>query len=124
MIVLESTQTLTITLASPVVADECSVVASFRDIPPSSTGYTPGSTVSQSNGVTPAAAVPPPASGTRLLDNLTVRNLDSAPVVATLRLTALGGPSPLWSGTLFPEESVSYVQGRGWQKLDEEGGAL
>jgi hypothetical protein len=116
MIVLESTQTLTLVLAAP-VAVEASVLASFRAIGPASSSYTPGTETTVSAGTTPVAVVTPPVSGQKVLDLITVRNLDTTSIRATLAL----GPSTLWTGVLQPSENLSYVAGVGWQKTDAEG---
>ena len=120
MIVLESTQTLTVTLsATPLV--ECSTIACFRELGPASSSYTAGAEVASSNGTTPAQVVTPPAAGHRVIDSLTLRNPGIERVDLLLALGAAGGSTPLWRGSLAQDEAVGYVASLGWQKLDAEG---
>ena len=63
----------------------------------------------------------PTAGKQRVIDLVTVNNTDTATVQVTISLDVSGTPATLWKGPLLVGESVSYLEGYGWQKLDADG---
>jgi len=94
--------------------------SSWRDI--STSIYTPGRTVINSNGTTDVIAVGEPASGIqRVVDYISIINEDTISQNVTCKFDANGTQYNLWSGPLAPGETVGYVEGEGWRVLTAQG---
>ena len=121
MIVLtETTDTLEAVLGGSVAANQVRCVASWRDI--TTSAYTPGRTLINTNNTTSVVVVGAPASSTqRVVDFLNCYNADTAAVTLTVRYDANGTEYVLWSGTLAAGETVQYVEGTGWERLGSAG---
>lgn len=118
MIVLsETTDILQLILGGAVTASELEVGCSWRDI--TTTLYTPGRTLSVSNGANDVDIVPAPGASTkRVVDFINVYNKDSANATVTIKYDANGTEYILWKGVLEPEQVLTYCEGRGWELIE------
>lgn len=114
MIVLtETTDSIQIVLDASVAANQVQCVTAWRDI--TTTAYTPGRTVAQSNNTTDATIVAAPASSTqRVIDFINIYNADTAAATVTLKLDANGTEYILWKGVLQPGDTLQYGDGVGF----------
>ena len=96
------------------------LVACWRDI--TSTTYLPARTVAPSNDTTAVVLVASPAAAHQLkVDFLSAYNADSVGHTVTFEFYDGTNAYPLWIGTLAVGESVQFVEGKGFQKLDSAG---
>lgn len=121
MIVLDATtDNLQAVLGGSVTTNQLRCYAAWRDI--TTTGYTPGKTVVNTNNTTDVNVVPAPGSSTqRVADYISVYNSDTVSQVLTLKLDANGTEYTLWSGTLATGERLEYVDGAGFRVMAVNG---
>jgi hypothetical protein len=114
MIVLSAaTDNLQVVLGGAVTTNELPCVSSWRDI--TTTDYTPGRTVTNTNGTTDVNAAPAPAASTqRVVDFLSVYNADTATATVTIKLDANGTEYVIWKDMLSPGDAVRYIEGAGF----------
>lgn len=114
MIVLtETTDNLQIVLGGAITTNQLRCVSSWRDI--TTTAYTPGRTVTNTNNTTDVNVVPAPASSTqRVVDFLSVHNADTVAATVTVKFDANGTEYIIWSGELLPGSTLQYVDGGGF----------
>lgn len=114
MIILTSTtDNLQAVLGGAVTTNQMRCVTSWRDV--TTTAYTPGRTVANTNNTTDVNIVPAPAASTqRVVDFINVYNADTVSQVLTIKLDDNGTEYILWSGTLRSGEVLTYVDGGGW----------
>lgn len=117
MIVLtETTDAIEVKLGAAATSDEPDIVASWRDI--TTTAYTPGRTVTTTNGTTPVDAVTGPGASTqRVVDMLNVRNVDTAAATVTVSFDANGTEYVLFRDTLQVGDTLHYADGVGFEIL-------
>lgn len=117
MIVLtETTDKLQVVLNDAVTTNQLNCVSSYRDI--TTTAYTPGRTVTNTNSTTDVDAVPSPASSTqRVVDFLSVYNSDTADALVTIKFDANGTEYVIWKDVLSPGDTVRYIEGAGFDVL-------
>lgn len=121
MIVLTATtDNLQAVLAGSVTTNQPQCVTSWRDI--TTTDFTPGRTVINTNNTTDVNIVAAPAASTqRVVDLINIYNRDTVAATITVKFDANGTEYILWKGSLAAGESVQYVEGLGWQRLSDTG---
>lgn len=113
IILTETTDNLQLVLGGAVTADELDVLSAWRDI--TTTAYTPGRTVSTSNGTTDVNIVPAPAASTqRVVDMINVKNMDTADATVTIKFDANGTEYVLFKDVLATGDSIHYADGLGF----------
>lgn len=94
--------------------------ASFRDI--TTSAFTPGRTVADTNGTTDVDLVAPPSASTqRVCDFISVYNSDSAAKTVTVKYDDGSAEKVLWSASLNPGERVEYQEGQGFRAFTVTG---
>lgn len=107
-------------LGGTVTTNQLRCMASWRDI--TTTAYTPGRTVTNTNNTTAVNVVPAPASSTqRVCDFLSVYNSDTVAQTVTIRFSDNGTLYTLWQGSLGVGERVEYQEGRGFRCFNNTG---
>ena len=92
-------------------------IVCYRDIDTST--YTPGRTVSSSNGITAAPILAKPAaSHQRIVDLISAYNADNVTHNVTIRFNANGTTYTLWKGALLVGETLRYEEKSGWRRYD------
>lgn len=121
MIVLTATtDNLQAVLAGSVTTNQPQCVTSWRDI--TTTDFTPGRTVINTNNTTDVNIVAAPAASTqRVVDLINIYNKDTVAATITVKFDANGTEYILWKGSLAAGEAVHYVEGKGWQRLSDTG---
>ena len=121
MIVLDATtDNVQVVLGGAVTTNQLRCVASWRDI--TTTAYTPGRTITNTNNGTDVNIVPSPAASTqRVVDFLSVYNSDTVSATVTIKFDSSGTEYTLWSGALATGECITYTDGDGWKKLSASG---
>ncbi len=113
LILTETTDTLQVALGGTVTTNQLRCVASWRDI--TTTAYTPGRTVTNTNNTTDVNLVGSPASSTqRVVDMLNIYNADTAAQTVTIKFDANGTEYILWSGVVASGGRVTYNEGVGF----------
>jgi len=121
MIILsDTTDTIKAVLTAAKTANDMFCVVSYRDIDAST--YTPGRTVSTTNGLTATTLQAAPTSSHRLVvDLISIFNADTATKTLTITFDVSGTGFVVWYGSLRSGESVRYQDGCGWEKSDAAG---
>ena len=121
MIVLDATtDNVQVVLGGAITTNQLRCVASWRDI--TTTAYTPGRTITNTNSGTDVNIVPSPAASTqRVVDFLSVYNSDTVSATVTIKFDSSGTEYTLWSGALATGECITYTDGDGWKKLSASG---
>lgn len=113
LVLTETTDTIQVVLGGAVTTNQLRCFASWRDV--TTTAYTPGRTVTNTNNTTDVNLVGSPASSTqRVVDLLNVQNADTVSATVTIKFDANGTEYTLWSGTLATGEAVQYTDGNGF----------
>lgn len=114
MIILASTtDKLQAVLGAAITTAQLDCVTSWRDITTSS--YTPGRTLVNTNSTTDTDIVPAPAASTqRVIDFISVYNKDTVSHTVTVKLDASGTDYVLFVGVLASGQTLTYVEGAGW----------
>jgi len=115
MIVLSSTtDTIEIVLGGAVTTSQPQFVGCWRDI--TTTTYTAGRSVTNTNDTTTVTAIAAPAASTqRVVDHISLYNRDTATVTATIKYDDNGTEYILFKGDLATGEGISYANGM-WQR--------
>jgi len=116
-----TTDSLELELGAAQTSAAMHVTTTYRDI--TSTTFTPGETVTVSNGTTPVtiAAAPGAGSTQRLIDYLSVYNNDTAAKQVTIRRNLNSTIRTLISVSLGVGETLEYLDAVGWQVLTNNG---
>lgn len=114
MLILSSTtDNLQVVLGGAVTTNQLRCVSSWRDI--TTTTFTPGRTVTNTNNTTDVNIVPSPAASTqRVVDLVNIYNSDTVSATVTIKFDDNGTEYILWSGTLVSGQTVFYQEGIGW----------
>lgn len=113
LILANTTDNLQVVLSGAVTTNELQVMSCWRDI--TTSAFTPGRTVTNTNGTTDVNAVPAPAASTqRVVDFLSVYNADTVDATITVKLDANGTEYILWKDTLNAGDSMQFVEGAGF----------
>src|SRR5512138_2236466 len=120
MIVLDATtKSLELKLAASPTT-EASFISCYVDV--DSTTYTPGEQDGVTNGTTAVTAASSPASSVqRHIKFLSVRNRNAASVTLTVQYNNNGTVREIWKGTLDPDTTLVYTDGRGFQVFLQTG---
>lgn len=114
LILTETTDNLQVVLSGNVTTNQLQCVASWRDI--TTTAYTPGRTVVNTNNTTDVNIIPAPGASTqRVADFISIHNADTVTAVITIKFDANGTEYILWKGSLLPLEVLTYCDGKGWE---------
>lgn len=120
LILTNTTDNLQVVLDSAITTNELSCYASFRVT--TTTGITPQRSVLSTNGTTPVNIVGSPSASTeRVLDYLSVYNIDVASAVVNVILNDNGTPFVLFRCTLGVGEKLEYVDGTGFRVMANTG---
>lgn len=113
IILTNTTDNLQIVLAGNVTANQLNVVTSYRDI--TTTTYTPGRTVVNTNNTTDVNIVPAPAASTqRVVDFISVYNADTADAVVTIKFDANGTEYVIYKSILNSGDTLRFIEGAGF----------
>ena len=114
MIILsETTDKIQVVLANTVATNQLNCVTSWRDI--TTTAYTAGRTLVNTNNTTDVDAVPSPAASTqRVVDFISVFNSDTDDRLVTIKFDANGTEYVIWRDVLSPGDTVRYIEGAGF----------
>lgn len=114
MIVLTATtDNLQAVLGGAVTTNQLNCFASWRDV--TTTAYTPGRSVINTNDTTDVNVVAAPAASTqRVVDYVSIYNADTVASVVTVKLDANGTEYVIVKVTLAAGETLEYVDGAGW----------
>lgn len=120
LVLTETTDKLQFVLAGATTTNPLKASASWRDI--TTTGYTAGRTLASSNGATDIDLVGSPAASTqRLIDYLSVYNLDTVNATVTIKYDANAVEYIIWKGVLQPGEKVEYTSDTGFRTFTSNG---
>lgn len=121
MIVLaNTTDTIQAVLSGAITANQAQCVACWRDI--TTSAYTAGRTVIDTNNTTPVTVAGAPAASTqRVIDSIVIYNADTSSITLTITYDANSDAQTLWKGTLRSGWSVGYENGAGWQVRNSNG---
>jgi hypothetical protein len=121
MIVLtETTDSLQVVLGGSITANQLRCMSCWRDI--TTSAYTPGRTLTNTNNTTDVNVVPAPNSSTqRVVDFLSVYNEDTVTQTVTIKLDANGTEYILFKATLGTGERIEYAEGTGFKVFNNAG---
>ncbi len=120
LVLTETTDTLQVVLGGTVTTNQLRCLASWRDV--TTTAYTPGRTVTNTNNTTDVNLVGSPAASTqRVVDFVNVYNADTASATVTIKFDANGTEYIVWKGALAAGEAVSYTDDAGFVVLSANG---
>lgn len=121
MIVLtQTTDAIQVILGGAVTTNQLNCLANYRDI--TTSAYTPGRTALNTNNTTAVAVVPSPAASTqRVVDFLSVFNIDTVNATVTVRFSDNGTFYTLFQAVLAPNEKLEYVEGQGFRAINTAG---
>lgn len=113
LVLSETTDNIQVVLGSAVTTNQLQCKSSWRDI--TTTVFTPGRTVTNTNDTTDVNVVPSPGASTqRVCDLINIYNADTVARVVTVKLDANGTEYILWKGTLLVGSTLTYIEGLGW----------
>lgn len=108
-----SSDILQVSLKDAVTTNNSPCVVFWRDV--TTTGFTPGRSLANTNGTTDVNAVTTPAASTqRIIDHINLYNADTVSITPTFKMDLGGTEYLLWRGRLGIGQSVTYVDGKGW----------
>lgn len=120
LVLTQVTDNILISLSTPVAANQLNCMSTWRDI--TSTTYTPGRTVANTNNTSPVFLVPAPQDFTqRVIDHITVYNKDTANAEATIKFIANAAEYILFKSVLSPGEVIEYNDGNGFRVINTAG---
>jgi hypothetical protein len=121
IILTETTDTLKAVLSGSITTNQMRCFAGWRDI--TTSAYTPGRTLINTNNTTPVSIVGSPVSNTqRVVDFISIYNADSVSQTLTVLFNANGTDYILWSGVLNSGERLEYHDGQGFRAFTNTGG--
>lgn len=113
IILANTTDTIKCVLGGAVTTNELQTLSCWRDI--TTSAYTAGRTVIDTNGTTAVITAAAPASSTqRVIDFISVYNSDTVSATVTITYDANSDAKTLWKGTLQSGWTTSYENGSGW----------
>jgi hypothetical protein len=114
MIILSNTtDNLQIVLGGTITTNQLNVVTSWRDI--TTTDYTAGRTVVNTNNGTDVNIVPAPAASTqRVVDFISVYNADTADATVTIKFDANGTEYVIYKTVLGVGDTLRFIEGAGF----------
>lgn len=113
IILTEITDKIQVVLGGAITANQLQCAAFWRDV--TTTLYTPGRTLVNTNSTTDVDVVGSPGSSTqRIVDFLSVYNRDTMNATVTVKLDANGTEYILWKGILATGEMLQYNDKNGF----------
>ena len=120
LVLTETTDTLQVVLAGAITTNQLRCLSSWRDV--TTSAYTPGRTVTNTNNTTDVNLVGSPAASTqRVVDLINIYNADTVSATVTVKFDANGTEYILWKGALASGETVSYTDAAGFVVLSANG---
>lgn len=114
LVLTETTDNIQAVMGGAATTNKLEFVSCWRDI--TTTAYTPGRTVDDSDGTNDVNIVPAPAASTqRVVDYISIHNKDTVNTLVTIKFDANGTEYILWKGNLLPLETLTYCDGKGWE---------
>lgn len=123
LVVGGTSDTIEIVLGGSTTTNPVQAIASARDfVAETGAQYDALPFSTTASTTTPAVLVGSPITDhRRVVDYVAVRNADTVAATVTVRAVISATNYTLWSGTLPPGWTVCYVEGNGWQLLNESG---
>lgn len=123
LVVGGTSDTIEIVLGGSTTTNPVQAIASARDfVAETGAQYDALPFSTTASTTTPAVLVGSPITDhRRVVDYIAVRNADTVAATVTVRSVISANNYPLWSGTLPPGWTVCYVEGNGWQLLNDSG---
>lgn len=113
MILSATTDNLQVVLGGAVTTNQLPCVTSWRDI--TTTDYTPGRTVTNTNSTTDVNIVPAPAASTqRVIDYVSIYNADTVTTTVTVKFDANGTEYVIFVADLVVGGRLDYTSDTGW----------
>lgn len=120
IILTQTTDNLQVVLGGTVTTNQLKCFASWRDR--TTTTFTPGRTVIDTNNTTDVNLVAAPAASTqRSVDFVSIYNNDTVSATVTVKFDANGTEYILVKVTLAATERLEYADGQGWRVLMANG---
>lgn len=120
LILNATTKKLEVVLGQAVTTNQLPVVTSWRDV--TTTDFTPGSDIVNTNNTTDATIVAAPAASTqRIVDYIGVYNNDTTAKDVSINLDVSGTNYLLIKVNLLAGERLEYQEGRGWASFTNNG---
>lgn len=121
MIILsETTDNIQAVLGGTVAANQLRCYSSWRDR--TSTTFVAGRTVVNTNDTNDVNIVPAPAASTqRVVDFISIYNLDTNAAIVTIKFDANGTEYVLFKTTISADERIEYAEGTGWKVYNNLG---
>lgn len=120
LILNATTDNIQVVLGGAVTTNQLQCFSSWRDI--TTTAFTPGRTVTNTNSTTDVNLVPAPGASTqRVCDYLSVWNADTVGATVTIKFDANGTEYILWKGALGIGERLEYQEGHGFRVVTIDG---
>jgi len=113
MIILTETDKLQVILSSSITTNQLQCIAFWRDV--TTTTFTPGRSLINTNNTTDVDIVETPASNTqRIIDYLTIYNKDTVNATVTVKIDFNSVEYILWKGILATGETLQYNDKNGF----------
>lgn len=120
LILTNTTDSIDIVLSQNVAANQMQCYAAFRDT--TSTAITPSSRVIVTNNTTAVQIVQSPGASTqRIVDFLSVQNVDTSQNDVTIRFNDNGTTYVLFKTRLNPGDKIEYHEGKGFKVVNTFG---
>ena len=120
LILTETTDKIQIVLGGTVAANQLQCMSSWRDI--TTTVYTPGRTIVNTNNTTDVDLVGSPAASTqRVIDFISIYNKDTANATVTIKFDANGTEYVLFKTIVSTGEKIEYQEGTGFRVIANSG---
>lgn len=120
LVLTAETDKIQVVLANAATTNQLQCMSSWRDI--TTTAYTPGRTVINTNSTTDIDLVGSPAASTqRVIDFLSIYNADTVNATVTVKLDANGTEYILFKTTLSTGEKIEFQDGQGFKVIANSG---
>jgi len=120
LVLTETTDKIQVVLGETVTTNQLQCMSNWRDI--TTTAYTPGRTIVNTNNTTDVDLVGSPASSTqRVIDFLSVYNKDTANATVTIKFDANSTEYILFKATISTGEKIEYQDGQGFRVIANSG---
>jgi len=123
LILTEVTDKIQVVLGGAITTNQMQCKTSWRDI--TTTVYTPGRTVINTNNTTDVDIVGSPGASTqRVVDLINIYNNDTVSQTLTVKFDANGTEYILWKGVLTSGDLLFYQDGMGWNVYAKKYGSI
>jgi len=114
IILTNTTDKIDVVLGGAITTNQLRCMTSWRDI--TTTAYTPGRTVINTNSTTDVDISGSPASSTqRVIDLISIHNTDTVSATVTVKFDANGTEYILFKATIASGERIEYSDGNGFK---------